>query len=387
MKTTLKSLRFVIYESVITAGILSIPIMTPFFLGLGLSQAEIALTQTSFTIAMMMLNIPLGWVADRFSRKWANIIGDFGLVAVFLLYSQVQGFVGIVVAEILCAICMAFSQGVDSSLLKHFNKKLGRTEKEFKTLSGRLAAWQFVVSAIFLALGGPIGAIDFRLAIALSGVPFLIGGIISLFIVDDSEKLVQQHKNPLKDMGRVVKDAIKDPALRWRLFAYAVSQKYTNVMVWVFTPLLLLAKVPLELVAIGWVLNYCTGAFGSLLAKKISHKLKDWQNFLLPIIFATTGYVILSIHLNIWTVWFYGLTGLCWGYSNAAIIPMVLDKSKPSEHTSVISLAKVIGQLLYIPTVWLVGVAADIKIEYSMLATLLIFVPLAMPILIKLRRE
>ena len=387
MKTTLRSLRLVLFESVLTAGILSIPIMTPFFLDLGLNQAEIALTQTCFTVAMIVLNIPLGWVADRFSRKWANIIGDFGMVAVFWLYSGVQGFAGIVVAEILCAACMAFSQGVDSSLLKHFSSKLGRSEKDFKILSGRLSAWQFVVSGIFLALGGPIGAIDFRLAIVLSGVPFLIGGIISLFIVDDSEKLIPQHKNPLKDMGRVVNDAVKNPALRWRLFAYAVSQKYTNVMVWVFTPLMLLVKVPLELVAIGWVLNYCTGALGSLLAKKIAPRLKDWQNFLLPILFASVSFGALSIHLSIWTIWLYGLTGLCWGYSSAALMPMILEKSKPSEHTSVISLAKVVGQLLYIPTVWLVGIAADIKLEYSMLATLLIFIPLAVPILVKLRRE
>jgi hypothetical protein len=42
---------------------------------------------------------------------------------------------------------------------------------------------------------------------------------------------------------------------------------------------------------------------------------------------------------------------------------------------------------LYVPAVWIIGVAADVNTIYSMLATLFIFVPLSLPIIVKLRRE
>ena len=68
-KQAKRSLNLMMFESAITAGLLSMSIMTPFFNSIGLSQEEIAITQGVFTIVVSILNIPAGWVADRFGRK------------------------------------------------------------------------------------------------------------------------------------------------------------------------------------------------------------------------------------------------------------------------------------------------------------------------------
>ena len=79
--------------------------------------------------------------------------------------------------------------------------------------------------------------------------------------------------------------------------------------------------------------------------------------------------------------------GVTQGWTNAAMLPLVQNRVSPSEQTSIISVAKVVAQFIYIPTVWLIGLAADIKLEYSMMMTLVIFLPISIPIIAKLRAE
>ena len=46
-----------------------------------------------------------------------------------------------------------------------------------------------------------------------------------------------------------------------------------------------------------------------------------------------------------------------------------------------------VSQLLYLGAVWAINRAADIELRYALLATVVIFVPLAIPIALKLRKE
>ncbi len=69
LSTIYRNLKLVMFESAITAGLLSMSIMTPFYHSIGLSQLEISWTQIIFTLVMLVLDLPLGYVADRFSRK------------------------------------------------------------------------------------------------------------------------------------------------------------------------------------------------------------------------------------------------------------------------------------------------------------------------------
>ena len=69
------------------------------------------------------------------------------------------------------------------------------------------------------------------------------------------------------------------------------------------------------------------------------------------------------------------------------MMPLVKEQVHAAEQSSVESFARVIAQLLYIGAVWATNRAADIELQYALLATIAIFVPLAIPIALKLRKE
>ena len=94
----------VMLESILTAGIISVPFMTILYESeIGLTHEQIALTQAAFTVVAMVLNVPLGWVADRFGRKTANIIGDLLCLIGLLFYARAQSMLDCVVCETILA--------------------------------------------------------------------------------------------------------------------------------------------------------------------------------------------------------------------------------------------------------------------------------------------
>ena len=124
MNVALRNVKLVMLELALTAGLLSMSIMTSFFYSIGLTQLEVSKTQIIFTMIMMVLNVPMGWVADRFSRKFANVIGDFGVAVTFIGYAFANDFWSVVICESLLGCFMALSQGVDHGLRKHFCNQL-----------------------------------------------------------------------------------------------------------------------------------------------------------------------------------------------------------------------------------------------------------------------
>lgn len=387
VSTATRNLRLVIFESVITSGVVSMSIMTPFFYSIGLNNAEIALSQALFTVVVSLFNLPMGWLADRFSRKWANVIGDFGCALGHLIYATTNSFAGVVFCECWLGLFLSMSQGVDFALLKHFSSQICPEEAFFRQKSARLAFWQNLCTLVLVSLGSPLGAIEFRLAISLSSVPYFAGAVAGCLIEDDSLKLRSIHANPAQDMIYIAAAALTQPRLRIRLFAYAVGREMTHGIIWVFTPMLRLAGVPLVVVSLAWVIDSAMRIVGSRLALRYAPQLKAWQIFALPLLLMSLSMSILSFRINVWTIDFYLLMSIVCGWTGSTLMPLIQEETFTAEQTTVISLARVISQALYIPASLLIGWAADFQVRYAALSTLVIFLPLGLVILRRLRRE
>ena len=386
-KSNRKQIWLVAGETVMTASVMSIPIMTPFYLSLGLSQSEIAKTQMVFTIAVMLLNIPLGWVADRFGRKLANIIGDTLCAITLLCYSQADNFWQIVGCEIMFGVGAAFSQGVDSTLLKHFCDKEDPSGRFFRKKFARVQMFCQVESLTMILLGGPIGAISFRLAIALSSVGYIIGAIMSACIKDDSPRLINDHTGAFRQMGHIVAKNLKNPLVKWRILAYIFARECTHGIIWVFTPLMMAVGVPIESVSVGWAINYLAATVGALVAGHMTRKLRDWQMFATPIAAVCLSSGIMYCSLNMGTICLYAVFGMAQGWVSASAMPIIKERVAPEEQATIESFARCLSQLLYIGSIWIINRAADFDVRYALLATVLVFLPLSIPAIIKLRHK
>lgn len=250
-----------------------------------------------------------------------------------------------------------------------------------------LTFFEHVVAMVLMFLGGPIGAISYRLAITLSAVTMFMGGVASIFIVDDSEKLKPTHKNPLRDLFRVAKESVKNKKLRLRILAQAFGSESTHSMIWFFSPIMIMCGVPTSLVSIGWVLNSATSALGAKLVKKYATKMPDWKVFAIPTMLMFISMGVLAIKISIYTIPFYLISGIVRGWTSSTLKPLTQQQAKASEQTSVSSLASTVGRLIYAVVGWMVGRAGDINLGLSALVNLLVFTPAGIIITLKLKRE
>lgn len=378
MTSILGGLRLLKIEMVITGTMLAMPIMVPFYHSIGMDQGQIGLSQAIFTVALLLINLPTGWLADRFSRRWSNVAGDFVATLGVLYYSQANNFTEVVIAEVLLGVSLAFSQGADGALLRAYTQLLDSSGRMFHQQYARLAIWQPLAQIVALMIGGVVGAANPRLAIALAAVPYAVGCLLSLCLREEGVRLVAKHRNPLRDMVRVAHESVgSDPYLRWLIIAYSVGREITHVMIWALTPLLLFSGVPAPVVAIGWVLNSLSVVIGAHIAGRVAPFVKNWQKFALPVAIVVTSLVVMSCHFSLGTVWLYSLLGIAQGWTAAALLPLVQSRADDCSQATIISIAKSASQLLYIPLVWVVGVAGNFDIRLTMVATAVIFAPLA----------
>ena len=80
-----------------------------------------------------------------------------------------------------------------------------------------------------------------------------------------------------------IKETLKEKNTRIYLFSYILGKEITHSQKWVFTPLLLIVGVPIEIVSSGWILNYIMQVIGSKISEKMI-KFKTSKKFAIPIL-------------------------------------------------------------------------------------------------------
>lgn len=388
----------VMLESMLTAGIISVPFMTILYEAeLGLSHEQIALTQAAYTLVAMLLNIPLGWVADRFGRKNANITGDACCFIGLVLYSKAQSMYDCILCETIFGVGMAFSQGVDSSLLKHFADKEdpSNDHKLYNDSYGIMSSLCQIAALVYYVIGFTIGNMDIRTIILVSSFPFVFAVIASMLINDDSKRLEKPSKKPKTEGGNkesntifgIIVDTMKNPKLNIRIAAFIVAREITHGIIWCFTPLLQSVGIDGRWIVLGWAANSLMAFVGTKLARKHSINLPEWVNFLVPIVLVTVAGSIMSTGTSLLTLSLYTLFGIAQGWTRVTMIPQIKNRVAEEKQCTVESIAKVFSDFCYMFAVTAIGRAADIELRYAALVTLVIFVPFAIPVAIRLRHQ
>lgn len=383
----LKNLRLIQAETVLSsvgAGF-SVAVITLFWNSINMDQADIGFTQMMFTISILLLDIPMGYVADRFSRKLLNIIGDIGVAFAFLFYSFAQNMYMAIISECLLGFFMAMTSGVDQALIKYNCDQIDPTGKLFRRENARVYIYRYTVMLLIMAIGGVIAKYSLRLTIGLSFIPYFVAGLFACKIKDFNEKLKIKHTNPFKDMAATFKEILKTPDVKPYLLAYMLGREVTHPQIWVFTPLMIMVGVPVEIVSLGWIFDQVMRIVGAKLAVKMNHH-KTSTNFAVTISIVALWICVILIRIDLLTVWLFALNGIAVGMASGTLQAPLQEKVKPELQTSVMSIASTGERLLYVPVVYIVNYFGNIKIQYALIAVLVCFVPISMVVYRRLRK-
>ena len=287
------------------SSLFMVPIIVMYFDGKGVSLAGFLLIQGLFRATVIALEVPAGYVADRYPRHHVLMFGVlFNLMgmAVMLLSS---GFWMLLVAEMLLGIAVVLHSGTTQALLYDALNALGERHRAKEEL-GRLRFWEQLASGAAMVIGGFLYGINHDLPVLLTFVAYGFAMLVLLGVKAPPRKM-RQAENHLHDLAVVIRYAVHGHAdLRWLMIYPALVLGITIVPFWAAQKIMADLGISSEVYGALLCLNFMFNAITARYAGRIVARVGLWQVtwLLLLMVVGSFAYMGLVHH----PVVFIGLT-------------------------------------------------------------------------------
>ena len=230
---------------------LFMPIVVPFYESNGLSMKDIMVLQAIYSIAIVLLEIPSGYMADVIGRRKTLIIGTVFGTAGFATYSLSHGFTGFLLAEIVLGIGQSCISGADSAML--YDSLLEKDLRDkYTRYEGRITSLGNVAEAVAGILGGLLAGITLR-------VPYIAQTVISLIALPaaitlrEPARKVPMIRASFTEILRIANFALfRDRPLRRNIFFSAITGTATLTMAWFAQPFFEYSRIDIVWFGVLW---------------------------------------------------------------------------------------------------------------------------------------
>jgi MFS family permease len=280
---------------------LFMPIVVLFYKDNGLEMRHIFILQAIYSVSIVVLEIPSGYLADVLGRKitlvFGTILGFFG----FLTYSFSFGFTGFLIAEIILGLGQSLISGADSAMLYDSLLETGKKDKYIK-FEGRLVSIGNFAEALAGILGGLLATLSFRYPYYAQTIVAFCGIPAAMLLTEPirNRKLI---KMKFSDILKIVKYALHDhKELKWNIIFSSVIGASTLTMAWFVQPYFEMVLLPVGLFGVFWTILNLSVGFSAMLAHRIELKLKQVKFMIGIAILIPVGYMLVSRVNALWGI-------------------------------------------------------------------------------------
>ena len=149
------------------------------FLASRVSLREVLLLEAIYYVAIVALEVPSGWLSDRFGRRRVLVGAGAMLVGAYACFALADGFAALAIAQVSLAAGLALNSGTDTSFHLACLESLGRAE-EYGPREARLSSLGFAMGALSALVGGALALLDFRFAYVASGLGALVAWLAAI---------------------------------------------------------------------------------------------------------------------------------------------------------------------------------------------------------------
>ncbi len=373
------------------------------------------ISEAAFAMAMVMMEVPSGYLSDTWKRKYALLLGfviqTIGFVVMFLG----EGFLLMVAAQAICGLGMSFVSGTGSALI--YDSLLGADKErtytqtadtgdaltqwltnspsrsrykavllgnlfnrsakpvgvdQYSKISGRMHAYGMVGAAVSALLGGYIYSVGVELPAILSAVSMAVAALFTLRLVEVERQRERAKKNPIKEMASVVKYALAGHKEVASILLFSSSVFVVcNLMFFLHQSYWIEGGIDIKqfglLMAIGMMVN----ALGSSLAYALESRLRFAHMVAIIAALPLLSYglaVVLPFGAGIYALF---LGGLAWGMGRPLMEAAVNRRIESSRRSTVLSVGSVLHRMAFVPLTFVAGpVAEAYGVKAAMMALL-----------------
>ncbi len=274
----------------------------------GLSQEQIFLSEAWAIALVIILDTPLGALADQVGRKRCVLIGKtIGVITVILLAVMNKPWHAYL-AQTLWAIEVGLVGGAESAMVRDTYAARGQLQA-FDKLIARVLTIKFAVSAITAIAAGYLAKYSLYLPMLLSIPGVIIGYVLTFYFPEEGVRAGTKKAHLHLIDG--VKELKKNASLRNCFILIAVYMSISKALLFTFNPYMSANGIDMGTVGVVFTATMLMASIGSRYSIKIS-KMHMCYCLLgmcaLHLLVATTPVVLGCIC--------YALQGLVRGYAN-----------------------------------------------------------------------
>lgn len=338
--------------------LIAMPIIVIYWQSHGLSIKDIFVLQVIFSIALVVFEIPTGYLADIYGKRKSVIGGSIAGSVGFLIYYLFPSYLGFATAEIVLALGTGLMSGARDALL-HETLQEYKQEALYTRFEGRMFALGNLSEAIAAISAGIIATlVNIETVLLIQCLVIALTIPLSLSL----KEVYIEHEFKTPTLLKIIKGNFKEnKRLRYlNIYAGGLSAA-TLVMVWFAQPHWKLLGVDVLYFGYIWAgLNLLVGA-GALLAHKATKRLSFRVLFgsmaLAPIcMYGLMAYVSTSLIALLVVPLFWMLRGI----SQPIIQSYVQRECSNNERATVLSINALVGRLIFSIFSPFVGWVADV---------------------------
>ena len=276
---------------------LVMPVVVIFYQDNGLNMQDIFLLKSIYSVAIVVMEIPSGYLADVWGRRKTLLLGGVLAATGFAMYSFSYTFWAFVLAEIVLGIGHSFISGADSAML-YDSLKASQKEKEYIKQEGWITSSGNFAEAIAGILGGLLATMSLRW-------PFFVQfGVASIaipaaFFLKEPIVHLKKVAPGFRDILATVKNSFTNPLLRAALLTSSFTGTASLTFAWFVQPYFQEAGLPLSLFGLMWTLLNLSVGLSAIFSYKIERKFGRKFSLLGIVILLSLGYFLSAIEISL----------------------------------------------------------------------------------------
>lgn len=275
---------------------LVMPIIVLFYTEMGISVADVFILKSAYSVAMMMLDIPAGYLADTWGRRNCLLTGSICCFIGASCYTFADTFTVFLVAEILLGAGQSLVSGADSALLYDTMLHYKR-ENDYLKYEGRVTMIGNFSEAFAGIFGGLLAAYSLRLPFHVQCFIAFIGIPASLMLTEHAARV--QVKNSFQSLLKIIHYSLfENRELCCSIMFSGIIGAATLTMAWFVQPFLIEIETSTSWFGIIWTVLNLTVGVAALCSDKLDSILGTRKMYALILLFITGGYVMLSFSIS-----------------------------------------------------------------------------------------
>ena len=354
--------------------LLPMAIIVPFYKSNGLDTTEIMLIQAFYSIVMVGLEIPSGYIGDIIGRKQSVLWGMAMFVLGYGIYTLAGSFWGFALGSLVLAAGSSFISGSDSALLYDTLNVLKDKAKYVKA-EGRMYAVSNFAEAGAAIAGSTLAVYHIRYPYIAQVFICLTGVLIAYTLIEPPLEKRFDKKDSWGNIKKALSFILREnKKLRLLIIYSGIAGATTLTIAWFTQPFFEYIKIPLLYFGFLWTgINLSVG-LASWSAHKLQHRITPLHLALLISTLLVCAYAGIAFLGNIFALLFIFMSAVGRGFASPIFKNWIHAETPSYMRATVLSIRSFVIRISFASLSPLLGYLTDIySIRQAMFLGFLIF--------------